>query len=378
MDERLKREAKGMINLNPLQTGSVLGDVAKEALMEWCDGNAVCDFNFGRIDLVDKPPFKRFIHEDLKEFLGCDDLRPTNGSRESKFIIVHSLCKPGDSMIVDTNAHYTTRLAAERTGAKLIEVPKTEYPDYLITKEAWKDTLEGLKEKEREEIKVALLTYPDGLYGDVPDAKAITKTCHEYNIPVIINGAYSVGRMPVRLDDIGADFLIASGHKSMMSSGQIGVLATTDEYKNVIFRRGSKDEKELEMMGYSARGPALITLLASFPEVKERVKHWDDEVKKARRFSDQVAGIGMKQLGEKPHNHDLMLFETPMFDQIAQTHKKRGFFLYRELKKRNIAGIMPGCTKTFKLSTYGLTRDQIEYTADAFQEIAKENGLTVS
>ena len=45
------------------------------------------------------------------------------------------------------------------------------------------------------------------------------------------------------------------------------------------------------------------------------------------------------------------------------------YFLYKELKERNIHGIKSGLTKYFKLSTFQVGRDNLTYIADSFQEI---------
>jgi len=112
--------------------------------------------------------------------------------------------------------------------------------------------------------------------------------------------------------------------------------------------------------------------MASFPYVIKRVANWDKEVENARYFSDEITKIrGIKAIGEQPHNHDLMAFEALVFYEISTTHKRRGFFLYDELKARGITGIKPGLTKNFKLSTFGLTRKEIDKIIGAFKEIAK-------
>ena len=65
------------------------------------------------------------------------------------------------------------------------------------------------------------------------------------------------------------------------------------------------------------------------------------------------------------------------FDKIAKTHKKRGYFLTSELKKRGIIGIFEGARKDWKLNTYGLRDYEIEYLGNAFIEIAKKYELKV-
>jgi Sep-tRNA:Cys-tRNA synthetase len=78
---------------------------------------------------------------------------------------------------------------------------------------------------------------------------------------------------------------------------------------------------------------------------------------------------GVKQLGIRPTKHDLVRFETPILDKIAETHSRRGFFLYEELKKRHIVGIKRGQTKWFKCSIYGFKKEQKDYIGDSFTEI---------
>ena len=127
------------------------------------------------------------------------------------------------------------------------------------------------------------------------------------------------------------------------------------------------------MLGCTSRGAPIATLMASLPHVAERVKHWDEEVEKTRNFVRQMEEIeGIKQVGIKPKEHDLTRFETPIFDKIAENHPRRGFFLYEELKKRNIVGIKRGQTKWFKCSVYGFSEEQIAYIADSFKEIVEK------
>ena len=114
-------------------------------------------------------------------------------------------------------------------------------------------------------------------------------------------------------------------------------------------------------------------MMASFPSVLERVKHWDKEVEKARKFSAEMEKLGFKQLGGKPHNHDLTTFETPILYEISEKHKKKGFFLYQALKEKGIGGIKPGKTKAIKISTYQLTDVEIDKVVSAFREIIEEN-----
>ncbi|RLI80216.1 O-phospho-L-seryl-tRNA:Cys-tRNA synthase [Archaeoglobales archaeon] len=366
-----KRETKNFINIDPLQTGGILTKEARETLMEWGDGYSICDFCQGRLDEIKTPPIYNFVHNDLPKFLGCDVARVTNGAREGKFIVMHSLALKTVKdayVILDGNAHYSSYVAAERANLKVVEVPKTDYPDFRINVDTYAETIEETKKKG--EVILSLLTYPDGNYGNLPNAKAIAKVCHEYDIPLLLNCAYAIGRMPVKMDKIDADFIVGSGHKSMAASGPIGVLGMKEDYAELVLRKSDKyKNKEVELLGCTARGATIMTLIASFPHVKKRVKDWDREVEKARWFAKKMEELEIVQLGDKPHNHDLMFFHAENLYEISRRVKGGRFFLYRELKAKKIHGIKPGLTRYFKLSTYMVPKEDLKYVLETFKEI---------
>jgi Sep-tRNA:Cys-tRNA synthetase len=365
--ENLERKNKGLINLNPIQTGGKLTEAAKKALVEFGDGYSVYDISPG-LELMEMPLIKKFIQEDLPKFLGTDIARLTFGAREGIFNAMHSIAKPGETILVDGNRHYTTIIAAERAGLKIIEVPNSGEPEYKINVEDYKNLIKKHKPA------MILLTYPDGNYGNLPDAKRLGKIVAEFKIPYLLNCAYSIGRMPISARKIGADFVIGSCHKSMACSGILGVLGMNKKWEKIILRKSKTyPEKEIEFLGSELRGTAIATLMASFPEVSERIKKWPEEVEKAQWFSKEMEKLGLKQLGEKPHQHDLMRFKTDRFYEISKKHPKGRFFLYSELKKRGISGIMPGLTKMFKISTFGISKEKLQKVIGAFKEILEMN-----
>ena len=360
----LQRQHKGLINLMPLQTGGMLTDAAKEALVEFGDGYSICDFCQGSLCNVSNPPIREFVQELLPQFLGCEVATVTHGAREAKFMVMHSLAKPGDSILVDATRHYTTVVAAERVGLNIIEVPHSGYPEFRVDVNEYATLI---KEKTP---KLILLTYPDGNYGNLPDARRLGEIAQEYDIPYILNGAYSVGRMPISVEEIGADFVIGSGHKSMASTGPAGVLGMKKKWEETVLKKsGTYSNKEIELLGCTVRGVPLITLMASFPYVKERVNHWDEQVSKAQWFSAELEELGFKQLGEKPHRHDLLHFDAPALYDISKRVREKGYFLYKELKERGIWGLQPGMTKSFKLSTFAADREQLGFVIDSFKAI---------
>ena len=375
------------ININPIQRGGVLTSAARKALLEFGDGYSICDRcppKTPRLDMIERPPVKVF-YEELAKFLGMDVARVVTRCREAMFIALYMLGKPGGYVIVDSLAHYSTYLAAELAKLKVKEVPNTGYPEFRVQVEAYREKIEEVIDETGEPPVAVVLTHVDSYYGNLADAKVVGEICKRYSVPFILNAAYSAGIMPVNGRELKVDVLVSSGHKSWAACAPTGILAMTEEMAKRILKPSeikgdltgkSFPVKELALLGCTVMGAPLVTLMASFPYVVERVKHWDEEVRKARYFVEEMEKIeGTKLLGVKPKMHTLMHFESMGFYKVSQSHKRRGFFLYEELKKRNIVGIQPGLTKHFKLNVYGLTWDQVRYVADAFKEIAEKYGL---
>jgi Sep-tRNA:Cys-tRNA synthetase len=120
--------------------------------------------------------------------------------------------------------------------------------------------------------------------------------------------------------------------------------------------------------------------MASFPTVKERVKNWEEELKKSNYLIDGLLAIeGNKVVSEYPRKHTLSKVDTSKsFDLVAQEHKRRGFFLSDELSSRGIVGEFAGATRVWKLNTYGLSWEKVRYGVDIFQEITDKYKLQVN
>ncbi len=365
--EHLTRKNRDTIILNPLQTAGRLSPAAKEALVEFGDGYSVCDHCKGKLDEISNPPIKDFVHVDLPEFLDAEIVRITHGAREGKYMVFHGITHPGDTIIVDRNRHYTTNVAAERAGLNVIKVDNSGGTERTVNVE---DYIPLIKEHRP---KLIFLTYPDGNYGNLPDARRLGEIAQEFGVPYMINAAYSMGRMPLSMKDLHADFLVGSGHKSMASAGPVGVLAMTERWTEKLLQESPQHKgKEIECLGCTVRGVPLMTLMASFPYVTERVQHWDEEVQKARWFSGELETLGLVQLGEKPHKHDLMMFETGPFFRISSLHPKKRAFLYDLLKDNGISGVKHGQTQSMKVSTYGTPKEDLEKVLSLFRGIITE------
>ncbi len=375
------------INIQPIQAAGRLTADAMKALIAYGDGYSTCDLCLKpfRLDYIRKPNIADF-YTDLAKFVNMDVARVMPGARRAFQAVCLSLLSKGDTALISQYGHYSLALAIEQSGAQWREIPAND--KNLITAEATAQKIELVKKETGNLPKLVAMHHFDYMLANEHEIKDIIRVAHEYDIPLLYNGAYTVGVMPVDGKKLGADFVVGSGHKSMAAPAPTGVLAMTEEWAEKVLNTtnaagdvtGRKfGIKEVQLLGCTVMGAPLIAMMASFPHVQERIKHWDEEVRKSNYFIDEMLRIeGTTCISEYPRKHTLTKINTEGFDRVAKTHKKRGFFLTSELSKRHITGPFPGATRDWKLNTYGLTWEQIEYTANAFHEIAKKSGLTVS
>ncbi|KUG15623.1 o-phosphoseryl-trna:cysteinyl-trna synthase [hydrocarbon metagenome] len=376
------------INIDPIQVGGRLTADAMKAVIAYGDGYSVCDQcrKPFRLDFIRNPPIDAF-HRDLAAFVHMDVARVVPGARRGFQAVADTYVTKGDPVLITALSHYTEVLAVEGRGGVLREIPKTE--GNLITADAAAEKIEEVIREFSRTPVLLFLDHFDYQYGNCHDVAGISKVARSYDIPVLYNGAYTVGIMEVDGRELGVDFVVGSGHKSMAAPAPSGILATTSERAGEVFRTtAAKTDvtgrtfgvKEVEMMGCTLMGVTLVGMMASFPHVRERVKRWDQELAKGNRVTEALRSIeGTVIRSEYPRKHTLTRVDTTgSFDRVAKTHKKRGFYFSSALKERGIAGIIPGATKVWKYNTYGMTDAQAAYLAVAFQEIARENGLTVT
>ncbi|WP_167816387.1 O-phospho-L-seryl-tRNA:Cys-tRNA synthase [Methanocorpusculum sp. GPch4] len=386
IDARMVDETS--INLDPIQVGGRLTPEAMKAMIAWGDGYSVCDNcrKPFRLDYIEKPPLKDF-HVDVAEWLGMAQARTIPGARRGFQQVAGTYVEKGDPVLIGALAHYTSYLSVELQKGIVREIPKTA--DNHITAEETANRIEDVVREFGTAPKLLYIDHVDYQFGNMHDVKGIAKVAHQYDIPVLCNGVYTVGIMPVNGKELGVDFIVGSGHKSMAAPAPSGILAATEERADEVFRTTQMEGditgrkfgiKEVGILGCSLMGAPIVGLLASFPAVKARVEHFDEELANSKIVVEALRSIdGTKILSEYPRKHTLTRVDTTgSFDQVAQTHKKRGFFLSSALSKKGITGIIPGATKVWKINTYGMTRKQAEYVADAYLEIAETNGLTIN
>ena len=381
---------KDMIIINALMRGGIIPeDVRQELCSGWMGvGYINCyDCLEGRSSLISKPPVKSFL-EEMAAFFGGDAAEHTFGCRAAQYAVMRTIAElPEKTMdycntiIIDPHSHYTTNIAAEMNHLIVTEPSHTGYPEYLYYPEAFEEKIKEVKKKTKLLPSLVVVTHVDPYYGNLAPVREVGEICEKYEVPYMVNAAYTGGIMPINMKAIKCDFLTISAHKSMSSLAPLGFLITNYKWAKEAFAISRArpswtgrifGKKIPNIFGCSIGGLPLISEMLSLPHVKKRVENWDDELKKINNFVEEMEKIpDVMLLGQNPHRHHLLHFETPRFWEISKNHRKKGFFLAAGMVERGVVGLHRGMSKHIKISVYGLTDEEIARVRDTFYELAE-------
>lgn len=126
--------------------------------------------------------------------------------------------QPGDEMILSVMEHHSNivpwQFVAAKTGAvlKFVELTPEETLD-----------LEHFQKLLSDKTKLVSMVHVSNTLGCINPVAEICTLAHKYGAKVLIDACQSVPHMPVDVQQIGCDWLVASGHKMCAPTG-IGIL----------------------------------------------------------------------------------------------------------------------------------------------------------
>ncbi|MDR7580682.1 MAG: aminotransferase class V-fold PLP-dependent enzyme, partial [Armatimonadota bacterium] len=158
-------------------------------------------------------------------FVGArpEELVFTRGTTEAINLVAYAwgdaFVRAGDEVLVTEMEHHSNlvpwQLLAQRRGARL-RVLKVRPEDGTLD-------LDSLDRLLTERTRIVAVTHQSNVVGTINPVRYISERAHAVGAVVVVDGAQSVPHMPVRVAELGCDFLAFSGHKMCGPTG-IGAL----------------------------------------------------------------------------------------------------------------------------------------------------------
>jgi len=264
--------------------------------------------------------------EKIRGFLNAESVKEiifVRGATEGINLIAQSYGRAnigqGDEIIITAMEHHANivpwQILCEQTGARLRVVPMTQQGELI---------LEDYKSLFSSKTRLVSIAHMSNALGTINPVAEMIKTAHEFQIPVVLDGAQSAPHMRTDVRALDCDFYVFSGHKIYGPAG-IGVLYGKQALLEAMppyqgggdmIRKVSFQETEYNDLPYKfeAGTPAIadvIGLGAAIDYISEigleSIAAYEDSL--LRYATDQVKQIsGLRIIGEANHKGAILSF----------------------------------------------------------------------
>lgn len=162
----------------------------------------------------------------LSDIYGSDESYfLTGGSTEGVHIMLHSAVK-GGRLLVNRTCHRSVINCAVLAGFEVEFIPQEMDSGLNVPMPPSAAEIEKIL-KSSSGIDAVMITSPD-YYGHIADVEGISKICHRYNLPLLVDEAhgahFAADGMPKGAIKCGADMAVQSAHKTLNALNQAALL----------------------------------------------------------------------------------------------------------------------------------------------------------
>lgn len=141
----------------------------------------------------------------------------TKNITEALNVTIKGLVKKGDHVLISSIEHNSVYRIVEHL--KKLEI--IEY-DIIPVNSKGEFPVGDLKKYFRDNTKLCIINHASNISGHIMPIKEIADICKKMGIYTIVDGAQSIGAMPIDFIDLGCDILAFTGHKHLMGPMGIG------------------------------------------------------------------------------------------------------------------------------------------------------------
>jgi len=172
----------------------------------------------------------------------------TSGTTDGINLVAYSwsevFLKEGDEILISTMEHHSNivpwQIAAERKGAKIVEIPVTDKGEIDPS------VYEGLLKSGN--VKMVAMTHISNTLGTINPISEFAKMAHEAGAHFLVDAAQSVAHTRLDVEKLDVDFLVFGAHKMFGPTG-VGILWGREELLNQMppYRSGGAMIKEVTL-----------------------------------------------------------------------------------------------------------------------------------
>lgn len=241
-------------------------------------------------------------------------------------IAIRSLLKPGDRVVVSGFEHNAVTRPLHALGAKVTVTGRKLFD--------WEDTLTKFEDALRAGADGAVFTHVSNVFGYILPVEEMAALCRQYGVPFVLDAAQSAGTLPVKLNQLGAEFIAMPGHKGLLGPQGTGLLLCAGQMTPLICGGTGSDSIRQEMPDYLPdRGEAGTVNVPGIAGLSAGLDHLSrvgiDNIFRRERQEAARCAAGLEKQGLRvfhgPHQAGTVSFLPKMdCEEAASVLAKRG------------------------------------------------------
>ncbi len=296
------------------------------------------------------------------------------GSSAGNIASVLSVCRPGDEILVQRNAHKSTMAGIVLAGAKPFWLTPEQDESFRIYHGVNAVDLDAAFRAHPRAVAAVVLnpTY----YGTVADIRALREVCDRHGKLLLVDEAHGPHfhfhpELPLAAGDAGADLVVQSTHKILSGLSQAATLhSASGRIPEAAIR------KILQLIQTTSPSfPVMISIdLARWQMAQEGRRIWDEVLAMARWLREELRRIpGVRVPGRELLSGSgsglFDLDETKIVIDVNDLGMSGRAFL-DSLNERGVKLELSGPTYALAILTVGSRQQDVERLAAAVREIA--------
>ena len=156
--------------------------------------------------------------ERAAKMFGCkpEQIVFTSNCTHGLNIAIHSIVKPGARVAVSGFEHNAVMRPLYALGANITICGRKLF--------SRGDTLQAFEAALKRGVDAVVCTHVSNVFGYILPVEEIGALCETYGVPFVVDAAQSAGILPVRMEQLKADFIAMPGHKGLLGPQGTGLL----------------------------------------------------------------------------------------------------------------------------------------------------------